>query len=135
MTQVSHYIGLDLGKPSEFSALAIPEGPQRGLLPKGEDLIYSLRHLKRWEPGTAYPIIATQGTQLAGGRFWATLPCSLIKRALGAPSWNSSVCRQLVKVMQEQRTANDVAVIGQWTVRHKFSEGGQRGGLAHPKRD
>jgi hypothetical protein len=67
VTQVSHYIGLDLGKPGEFSALAVLEGPQRGFLPKGEELIYSLRHLKRWEPGTPYPTIVSHVTQLAAG--------------------------------------------------------------------
>ncbi len=65
---VSHYVGVDLGKPSEFTALAVLEGPKRGC--GTQDVgppVYSLRHLHRWSPGTGYPEIVADVVALAGG--------------------------------------------------------------------
>jgi hypothetical protein len=64
---VSHWIGVSLGKPSEFTGLAVLEAPARGTLEQGEKAIYALRHLRRWSPGTGYPEIAADVRDLAGG--------------------------------------------------------------------
>jgi hypothetical protein len=56
---VRHFVGLDLGQPSEFTALAVLERP----LASAEDLLagsrsaYALRHLRRFPLGTPYPAV------------------------------------------------------------------------------
>jgi hypothetical protein len=54
---VRHFVGMDLGQPHEFTALAVLERP----LAFAEDLLagrrpaYALRHLRRFPLGTPYP--------------------------------------------------------------------------------
>ncbi len=49
----SHFVGLDLGQVSDFSALVILE--RRGTSPK--DYSFDCKYLKRWELRTSYPKI------------------------------------------------------------------------------
>ncbi|HEY7309269.1 MAG TPA: hypothetical protein VH643_07940 [Gemmataceae bacterium] len=57
---VRHFIGLDLGQPSDFTALAVLERPLAAV----EDVLarrrptYALRHLRRFPLGTPYPAVA-----------------------------------------------------------------------------
>jgi hypothetical protein len=51
--QPSHFVGLDLGQVSDFSALVILE--RRGNTPK--DYTFDCKYLKRWELRTPYPQI------------------------------------------------------------------------------
>jgi hypothetical protein len=46
------YLGLDLGQPSDRSSLAVVE---RAVV--AEQKHFRVRHLERWPPGTAYPVI------------------------------------------------------------------------------
>src|SRR5262249_38820936 len=56
---VRHFVGLDLGQPHEFTALAVLERP----LVSAEDVLarrrpaYALRHLQRFPLGTPYPAV------------------------------------------------------------------------------
>jgi hypothetical protein len=57
---VHHFVGLDLGQPHEFTALAVLERP-RGTphAPRERPRpAYALRHLQRFPPGTPYPEVA-----------------------------------------------------------------------------
>jgi hypothetical protein len=59
---VKYFSGLDVGQPSEFTALAVlerttnpdPESPGRNLK------FYAVRHLERFELGTSFPDICTR---------------------------------------------------------------------------
>lgn len=80
----SHYIGVDLGMPSEFTALAVLEAPQRGLTENEGPRVYSLRHLQRWAPGTGYPEMAQElGKRTSGWPFFGKAPLLLDHRARG----------------------------------------------------
>jgi hypothetical protein len=65
---VRHFVGLDLGQPHEFTALAVLERP----LASAEDLLagcrptYALRHLRRFPLGTPYPAITHEVVSLLG---------------------------------------------------------------------
>jgi Terminase RNaseH-like domain len=57
---VRHFVGLDLGPTSDYTALAVlerpllyPDTPRRDRRPA-----YALRHLRRFPPGTGYPAVA-----------------------------------------------------------------------------
>lgn len=53
------FIGLDMGQAQDSTALALLAGEvERG------QVCYALRHLKRWPPGTCYPRIAEDLSQL-----------------------------------------------------------------------
>jgi hypothetical protein len=54
-------LGLDLGPPGEFTALAAVEQSWPGDQ-------YSVRHLRRWPPGTPYPAIADDVVTLTADR-------------------------------------------------------------------
>jgi hypothetical protein len=64
-----HFIGLDLGQTTDYTALAVVERNWKDL---GKDPIYALRHLKRFPLGTPYteivPAVArlTANKQLVG---------------------------------------------------------------------
>src|SRR6516164_9218464 len=65
---VRHFVGLDLGQPHEFTALAVLERP----LASAEDLLagcrpaYALRHLRRFPLGTPYPAVMQAVVSLLG---------------------------------------------------------------------
>ena len=65
---VRHFVGLDLGQPNEFTALAVLERP----LASAEDLLagcrpaYALRHLRRFPLGTPYPAVMQAVVSLLG---------------------------------------------------------------------
>ena len=65
---VRHFVGLDLGQPHEFTALAVLERP----LASSEDLLagcrpaYALRHLRRFPLGTPYPAVMQAVVSLLG---------------------------------------------------------------------
>ncbi len=65
---VRHFVGLDFGQPSEFTALAVLERP----VIFGEDVpshrrpTYALRHLRRFPLGTPYPAITHEVVSLLG---------------------------------------------------------------------
>jgi hypothetical protein len=65
---VRHFVGLDLGQPHEFTALAVLERP----LASSEDLLagcrpaYALRHLRRFPLGTPYPVVTQAVVSLLG---------------------------------------------------------------------
>jgi hypothetical protein len=54
-----HFVGLDLGPPGAFTALAVLERPRLwpGAPPELRRPPYALRHLRRFPPGGAYPEI------------------------------------------------------------------------------
>jgi hypothetical protein len=54
-----HFVGLDLGPPGAFTALAVLERPRLwpGAPPELRRPPYALRHLRRFPPGTPYPEI------------------------------------------------------------------------------
>src|SRR5690349_13810296 len=57
---IRHFVGVDLGQVSQFSALAVLE---RRLATHGHTIAdlrppYALRHLHRFPPGTPYPEVA-----------------------------------------------------------------------------
>jgi hypothetical protein len=68
-TLVRHFVGLDLGQPSEFTALAVLQRP----LATVDDVLarrkpaYALRHLHRFPLGTPYPVVAEGLASLLGG--------------------------------------------------------------------
>lgn len=55
-----HFVGLDLGGVSEFTALAVLERPPvfPHTPPDRRRPAYALRHLHRFPPGTSYPAVA-----------------------------------------------------------------------------
>jgi hypothetical protein len=57
MSDVRHFIGLDLGPIHEFTALAVLERPLLYPWSSWPDRrpVYALRHLHRFPPGTSYP--------------------------------------------------------------------------------
>jgi hypothetical protein len=65
---VRHFVGLDLGQPSEFTALAVLKRP----LASAEDVlagrrpVYALRHLRRFPLGTPYPAVMQAAVRLLG---------------------------------------------------------------------
>ena len=65
---VRHFVGLDLGQPHEFTALAVLERP----LASAEDVLagcrpaYALRHLRRFPLGTPYPAVMQAVVSLLG---------------------------------------------------------------------
>jgi hypothetical protein len=65
---VRHFVGLDFGQPSEFTALAVLERP----LAFAEDLTagrrpsFALRHLRRFPLGTPYPAVMDEVVSLLG---------------------------------------------------------------------
>ena len=54
-----HFVGLDLGPPGAFTALAVLERPRlwHGAPRELRRPPYALRHLRRFPPGAAYPEI------------------------------------------------------------------------------
>lgn len=65
MSDVRHFVGLDLGPPTEPTAVAVLE--RRRLRPGGEALpppAYALRHLERFPPGTQYPDVVAATREL-----------------------------------------------------------------------
>ncbi len=60
MTDVRHFVGLDLGQMREYTALAVLERPR--LYPESpwqdRHPVYALRHLHRFPPATGYPAMA-----------------------------------------------------------------------------
>lgn len=54
-----YFLGLDLGKSQDYSALAIIE--RHGA---GDDAIFHARHLQRWPLGTSYPAIVGSVTEI-----------------------------------------------------------------------
>ena len=65
---VRHFVGLDLGQPTEFTALAVLERPlasAEGLL-AGCRPAYALRHLRRFPLGTPYPAVMQAVVSLLG---------------------------------------------------------------------
>ncbi len=61
-----HFVGLDLGPPQEFTALAVLERPQVSLHdpPQRRRPAYALRHLQRFAPGTPFPEVFAAVVQL-----------------------------------------------------------------------
>src|SRR5271169_2521514 len=59
---VKYFSGLDLGRPSEFTALAVLERTTNpDLESPGRKLkFYAVRHLERFELGTSFPDICTR---------------------------------------------------------------------------
>ena len=60
-TSVEYTIGVDLGKTQDYSALCVIE---RTAPPAGE-ATYAVRHLRRWQLGTAYTKVAEDVAELA----------------------------------------------------------------------
>jgi hypothetical protein len=60
MSDVRHFIGLDLGPIHEFTALAVLERPRLYPWSSWQERrpVYALRHLHRFPPGTSYPAMA-----------------------------------------------------------------------------
>jgi hypothetical protein len=62
--QLRYFAGLDLGRPQEFTALAVVERAQPEGSFKPECLEYAVRHLERFPPGTPYPVIFERLTEI-----------------------------------------------------------------------
>jgi hypothetical protein len=60
MSDVRHFVGLDLGPMNEYTALAVLERPRLYEHSPWKDRrpVYALRHLQRFPPGTSYPAMA-----------------------------------------------------------------------------
>ena len=65
---VRHFVGLDLGQPHEFTALAVLERPLASAadLLAGSRPAYALRHLRRFPLGTPYPAVMQAVVSLLG---------------------------------------------------------------------
>ena len=65
---VRHFVGLDLGQPHEFTALAVLERPLASAadLLAGSRPAYALRHLQRFPLGTPYPAVTQAVVSLLG---------------------------------------------------------------------
>jgi hypothetical protein len=53
MTVPRYYVGLDLGKAADYTALAVVEHRSTA-----DTAFYDVRYLKRWPVGISYPAIA-----------------------------------------------------------------------------
>jgi hypothetical protein len=61
-----HYVGLDLGQATDFTALAVLQRPRvyPGAPIDQRRPVYSLRHLRRFPPATPYPEIVAEVREL-----------------------------------------------------------------------
>ena len=62
-TEVSYFVGFDIGQAQEFSAIAIVEKTVPANLPP-EHITYAVRHLDRFAPGTTYATMLEALTQV-----------------------------------------------------------------------
>jgi hypothetical protein len=53
--ELTYFTGLDLGRPHEFTAVAVLERAQSAGAYEPGSLRYAVRHLERFPPGTSYP--------------------------------------------------------------------------------
>jgi hypothetical protein len=88
-TPTRYFVGLDLGRPAEPTALAVLGRPQMAQALSGGRPVYGLRHLQRFPPGTSYPAVVEA---VAGLLTTPPLPYARLLADITGSETPSSIC-------------------------------------------
>lgn len=121
---VRHFVGLDLGPPTEPTGLAVVARPKA--TPDGPPPAYDLRHLQRFPPGTPYPEVIAAVVRLLRTPLDA---CWLLADYTGV-GW---AVQELLADGLEGRVTTQYSAVA--VSAGNAVAAGERGGLVVPKAD